>query len=128
MAALLLSTAARAAAETVDATATTLLAGRQDARDGTVHTVVPAYEDISLAVSDLKIPGVTEGRILVSAWGGVIAGDPIDGDHVTGDVDVAFIEGKLFERHLGVRAGRQLIVAGVARSLQLDGLSVLVRP
>ncbi|HKA87023.1 MAG TPA: hypothetical protein VKE22_05120 [Haliangiales bacterium] len=111
--------------QTVDATALTLLAGRQDPRDGTVHTVVPAYEEIWLSARDVDIPGVHGTRIVVSGWGMVAGGTTLDDRNVTGDVDVAFIEGKLFDRHLGVRLGRQLVASGVARNLQLDGADVV---
>lgn len=117
-----------AGAQTVEATAMTLLAGRQDPRDGTVHTVVPAYEDIWISARDLEIPGVVATKIIVSGWGMVAGGDLIDGsDNVTGDLDLAFFEGKLLGRHLTLRAGRQLVSAGVARNLQLDGLDVVAR-
>jgi hypothetical protein len=126
-AALVAGVPALAHGQTVDASSTTLLLGRQDPRDGVVHTVVPAYEEIWLSARDLDIPGVDGTRIVVSAWGMVAGGDTMDGRNVTGDVDVAFIEGKLFDRHLGLRAGRQLVASGVARNLQLDGLDVLAR-
>ena len=48
--------AARVHGETVDATATTLLSGRADVRDGHTYTVVPAYEQLSVLASDLKVP------------------------------------------------------------------------
>ncbi len=113
--------------QTVDATALTLLTGRQDPRDGVVHTVVPAYEEVWISARDLDIPGVQGTRIVVSGWGMVAGGDTMDGRNVTGDVDLAFIEGRLFDRHLALRAGRQLVASGVARNLQLDGLDVLAR-
>ncbi len=112
IAALLLAVPALARGQTVDATAQTLLTGRQDPRDGTVHTVAPAYEDVYLSARDLQIPGIEATRVLVNA---------------TGDLDIAFIEGKLFQRHLDLRAGRQLVASGVARNLQLDGLDAVVR-
>ena len=47
----LLFAASVARADTVDATATTLLTGRQDPRDGTVHTVVPLYQSLTLSAT-----------------------------------------------------------------------------
>jgi hypothetical protein len=126
-AALAVSLPALAPAQTIDATAMTLLAGRQDPRDGTVHTVVPAYEDVWISARDLGIPGVDAAQIVVSGWGMVAGGDPIDGDNLAGDLDLAFIEGKLFGRHLTVRAGRQLVSSGVARNVQVDGLDLVAR-
>jgi hypothetical protein len=119
--------AAPAAAQTVDATALTLLAGRPDPRDGTVHTVVPAIEDVWISARDLDVPGVEAARIIVSGWGELTLGEIGDADRLTGDLDLAFIEGRLLGRHLGLRLGRQLVAAGVARNLQLDGLDALVR-
>jgi hypothetical protein len=118
---------ALAQGQTVDATALTLLSGRQDPRDGEVHTIVPAYEEIWISARDLDIPGVEGTRIVVSGWGMVAGGDTIDDRNVTGDVDVAFIEGRLFDRHLALRLGRQLVASGVARNLQLDGLDLVAR-
>src|SRR5215468_8264303 len=119
-AALVVALPAGAAAQTVDATALTLLSGRQDPRDGEVHTVVPAYEDIWLSARDLDVPGVDGVRIVVSGWG-MVAG----GDNVTGDLDVGYIEGKVFGRRLFLRLGRQIVASGVARNLQLDGLDAI---
>ena len=127
-AALILGLPAFASAQTVEATALTLLAGRQDPRDGTVHTVVPAIEDIWISARDLDIPGIDATKIVVSGWGMVSSGDLIDGsDNVTGDLDLAFFEGKIFGRHLTLRAGRQLVSSGVARNLQLDGLDLVAK-
>src|SRR5215470_5486223 len=117
-----------AGAQTVDATALTLLSGRQDPRDGAVHTVVPAYEDIWLSARDLDIPGVDGTRIVVSGWGMLAGGDLIDGgDDVTGDLDVGYVEGKVFDRRLFLRLGRQIVASGIARNLQLDGLDAIGR-
>src|SRR5262249_20755741 len=100
--------------------------GRQDPRDGTVHTVVPAYESISIVATGLDVSGVEGTRVLISGWGMLAAGEPRD-DRATGDLDLAFIEGRLLDRRLALRAGRQLIASGVARNLQLDGLDAVVR-
>jgi hypothetical protein len=114
-------------AQTVDATSLTILSGRQDPRDGVVHTVVPAYEEIWISARDFDIPGVAGTRIVVSGWGMVAGGDTMDGKNATGDLDLAFIEGRLFDKHLALRLGRQLVASGVARNLQLDGLDAVVR-
>src|SRR5215470_14384487 len=125
---LVLGFPALAAGQTVDATAMTRLQGRQDPRDGVVHTVVAAYEDIWINARDVEIPGVEATRIVVQGWGLVSGGELIDGsDNVTGDLDLAYIEGQLLGRRLGLRLGRQIIASGVARNLQFDGLDVVVR-
>lgn len=118
---------ALASAQTVDATALTLLSGRQDPRDGVVHTVVPAYEQIWLSARDLTVPGVEDLRIVVQGWGMLSSGETMKGEDFTGDLDIAYVEGKLLDRQLALRAGRQLVSAGVARNLQLDGLVLLTR-
>src|ERR1051325_11608623 len=96
-----------ARAETIDATATTLLSGRQVPRDGTVHTVVPLYQSLSLLATDLRTPWFQDTRVVVSGWGVLAAGDPRDGNTGTGDVDLAYAEGRTAGRRLTLRAGRQ---------------------
>src|SRR5215831_1888762 len=108
---------ALAAAQTVDATAVTSLTGRSDPRDGTVHTIVPAYENIWIAARDLAVDGVADTRVIVAGWAMVDGGDPAGGDRFTGDLDLAFVEGKIFDRRVSLRAGRQLVLGGVARNL-----------
>jgi hypothetical protein len=111
--------AAPARAERVDATVTTLLAGRSDVRDGRVYTVVPAYEMLQLRLDDVHTRYL-DLRVVVSAWGEVAFGDPRDG-RTTGDVDVGYVEAAIAEQRLTLRAGRQLVWAGAARVFQLDG-------
>src|SRR3954451_6526359 len=92
---LLLTLAASGArADTIDATVSTLIAGRQDPRDGRVYTVVPIYETLTLTVGDVRLRHVDDLRIVVSGWGELALGDPREG-LATGDLDVGFIEGKL---------------------------------
>src|SRR5215467_6411721 len=90
----LLCATAPARAETVDATATTLLSGRQDPRDGTVHTVVPLFQSLSVLATDLRVPWFQDTRVVISGWGELAGGDPRDGNTGTGDVDLAFVEGR----------------------------------
>src|SRR5262245_17609196 len=92
--------AAPARAQTGHATAMTILTGRADPRDGAVHTVVPAYENLWVTARDLAIDGVTDTRVVVAGWAMVAGGDLVDGDRFTGDLDLAFAEGKLFDRRL----------------------------
>jgi hypothetical protein len=118
---------AAARAETVTASSTTIVSGQRDPRDGTVHTVVPFLELVSLRAADLKNPLLNETQIVVSGWGEVVAGDPRDGKSALGDVDVAYVEGSQWHRHLSVRLGRQFVVPGTAANLQLDGISPTLR-
>ncbi len=113
-----------ARADTVDANLTTLLTGHEDARDGKIYTVVPAYESLSL-VADLTAPELDSLRIVASGWGMVGLGDaPYDGRTVTGDLDLAYLEATAFKRKLEVRLGRQIISGGAARMTQIDGATV----
>lgn len=100
----------------------TRLAGMADPRDGTVHTVVPLYEDLAVTARDLYIPGIENATVVLSGWGRVAYGDPLDDEALTGDLDLAYFEGHLLRHRITVRAGRQLIASGRARNLQLDGL------
>ncbi len=109
-------------ADTLDASMTTLLAGRQDPRDGTLYTVVPVYQLVSL-VADLHAPYLDELHVTLSGWGEAAFGDPRQG-HVTGDLDVAYVDARVLRRRVAVRVGRQLVVGGAARVTQLDGASI----
>ena len=123
----LLLAAAPARAQTVDATATSLISGRQDPRDGSVHTIVPFYENLAILATDLKNPLVQDTRIVLSAWGALTAAEQPAGNDASGDVDLAFVEGTLDRRRMQLRAGRQLIFGGAARALPLDGVDVRSR-
>ena len=114
--------AARVHGETVDATATTLLSGRADVRDGHTYTVVPAYEQLSVLASDLKVPYLDDVQVVMRAWGeATLQEGPIP---VDGDLDAAYIQGKFDKRHFEFRLGRQLMIGGAARVTQMDGLSL----
>ena len=45
----------------------------------------------------------------------------------TGDLDIGFLEGKLFKRRLMLRLGRQLVYGGAARMQPLDGVALTLR-
>ena len=92
--------ATTARAEIVEASSTTLVSGRQDPRDGVVHTAVPVYELLSLRASDFHVPGVGDMNVVLSGWGAAALADPIEGKHVLGDLDLAFAEGTLLRRKI----------------------------
>jgi hypothetical protein len=123
---LLLLLASSAAAQTVDGTIQTLVAARQDPRDGAIYTVVPMYQLLTLDVGGIHAKFLDELRISVSGWGELAAGDPLEG-HATGDLDVGFVDAKLFGGRLQLRLGRQFVMAGITRALQLDGGSITWR-
>lgn len=118
----------QARADTVDARATTLLAGRPDPRDGEVHTALPVTELVSLRATDVKNPLLDDLAIVLSTWGQLDPGDPPDARTADGDVDLGYLEGKAWKRRVLLRVGRQLVAGGAARIVQLDGASALVRP
>jgi hypothetical protein len=119
------ATAARA--QTVDAVATTLLQGRSDPRDGNLYSSLPIYQQVALTLSEIKLRHVDDLRLVVSGWGELsfMISDSQLG--ATGDLDVGFLEGKLFRRRLLVRLGRQLVCGGAARLLPLDGAALTLR-
>src|SRR5579883_143791 len=121
--ALLAAGAAETRADTVDGSLTTLLNGHAEPRDGRIYSVVLAYELVDLNAAFLKLGWMDELKLKVSAWGGVqLAEAPAPLDRATGDVDLGYLEGRLFKGRLDVRIGRQLIVGGAARTTQIDGV------
>ncbi len=116
--------AAEAGAVSYDLTATTLLRLRQEGRNGEAYTTAPLYELLTLDSSRTDTTYVEDLRVVMSAWGNADVGDPRDGRHFDGDLDLAYVEGAVLEGGVQLRLGRQLIFGGAARNLQLDGLSV----
>jgi len=123
----LVGTTGLARAETVTASATTIVSGQRDPRDGTVHTVVPFLELVSLRASDIDNRIFGETQIVVSGWGEAVAGDPRDRKSALGDVDVAYLQGSTWNRRLTLRLGRQFVFPGTAGNVQLDGLAPTLR-
>ncbi len=120
-----LSTSAEAGE--VDAILTTLVSGRQDARDGKARTVVPVLQLVSIRAKDLDLPGLDNVNLVFGGWGRVDPADPVDDELATGDIDVATIEATALRGRLALRGGRQLIIGGAARNVQIDGLSTQYR-
>lgn len=112
-------------AQRLDASATTLLAGRQDPRDGRVYTVVPAYQSLQLRLSEIPSQYVDDLKLVVNAWGQLAFGDARE--MLLGDLDAGYLEGSLFKRHVQLRLGRQMVFGGAFRALQMDGATVNVR-
>jgi hypothetical protein len=113
--------AAPATGTTLSTSATTLVAGRADPRDGNLHTVVPFLELVTLRAYDFGSPALANAEIVLSGWGALVAGEPRDGKNGLGDLDLAYGEGAILNKHLFVRVGRQFVVPGAASLLQLDG-------
>jgi hypothetical protein len=125
--AVLLALASPARGETVDATLTTLVAGRQDPRDGNLYSSVPVIQNVALSLGDVHLRHVDDLRLVVAGWGELsfLVTDSRLG--ATGDLDLGFVEGKLFDRRLLVRVGRQLVFGGAARAQPMDGGSLTWR-
>lgn len=114
-----------AGAARADGTAMTFFDSRPYNKDGQARYESPIYEQISLTARAPSTPDwLQDVRVVVRGWGRLALGDPIDGGRRgTGDLDAAFVEGQLLQRHLSLRAGRQLVASGALRATQLDGVT-----
>ncbi len=114
-------------ADTVQASSTTLLLGRQDYRDGSLQTAVPLYELLNVDASDVKTP-YADFEIALSTWGALDLADArfwqngaLTTSRFTGDVNAGFIRGDFLGKRLSLKVGRQMVADGTARMVQLDG-------
>src|SRR6185295_9689316 len=114
--------AARPAAAGIEVSLVSYLSARPELRDGRALTAAPLLELVSVDAWGLSAPGVRDARVHVSTWGALGLLDLPARGSVSGDVDLAYAEGRLLEDHLRLVVGRQLIAGGAARFLQLDGL------
>lgn len=107
--------------------AVTFFAGRQEPRDGQLVTKMPLYELLSLDARSMRGFGVEDGGLVLSLWGRL---DTVasEGERTAADVDLGYAEGKLLDRRLTLRLGRQMVVAGASRAAYLDGLSASFSP
>ena len=126
-AALALASAPRA--DTVQASSTTMLIGRQDPRNGSVQTAIPIYEILDLSATDVQTGFADNFEIVLSTWGSVDAannirfwqnGAQVD-TRVTGDVNLGYVRADFINRSLQLRVGRQMVADGVSRMIQMDG-------
>lgn len=90
------------------------------------RTVAPFYELVGLRVRNLDTPAFQDLGITLDAWGSLtVPGAPPAG--LAGDVNLLFVEGRTFQRRLGLRVGRQSVFGGAARFQYFDGVSAEVR-
>ena len=126
----LLSTlwAPMAAAQVTEASSTTVLRLQPDWQAGNTRTGFWATELVGLTVRDIQMTGVDDLKIQLSAWGQLATlSNPVGtGNGTTGDIDLLYVQGALFNRHLNLTLGRQLISGGAARVLQMDGVNATV--
>lgn len=131
-AALALIAADVARADTVDVTSTTLLRVGQETRDGQplgkpeLVTVAPAFEILSITARGVTNPVADDLSIVVSTWGSWDLSQNLRWDNgttqkLTGDVVTGYLSGKLLDRHLTLRVGREQVMTGVARMIHIDG-------
>ena len=118
-----MTAAASALGANVDASLTGLVQGRPAFMAGEAQTIAPFIALVGLNASDFAVGPVQDVRIGVGAWGRV----SLTGEQSAGDVDLAFISGKVLEKRLTVTLGRQFRSGGAFRALHLDGGSVDVR-
>src|ERR1039457_5876271 len=90
-----LAGAAGAHAETIEGSSTTLGRGGPHRRAGGVHTAVPVFELVSVRATDFHLPGVDDMSVVMSGWGAVALGEPMEGNRGLGDLDLAFAEEKM---------------------------------
>lgn len=117
---------AHAGAATVEARVTTLAGVRPQRVDGEVLTTAQVLESVRLHVSDIQNPLVDDLRVMLAAWG-MLGPSPRADLEAQADVDLAFIEGRIFKKHLRVRLGRQMVVGGVSRISYIDGVALDLR-
>ena len=124
--------AGQARAETVDVSSTTMLQVGQQTRGGSdplnphLVTVAPLFELLSIAAHDVTNPAVEDLSLVVSAWGSRELSDHVRWDAGTdskwnGDVQALYAQGRLLDRRLTFRLGREMVSTGVARMIQIDG-------
>ena len=110
-----------AAAASVEASSTTLLAGRPDVRYGEVHTAVPLTELVGLNATGADLFGFDELKLRVSGWGRL---DATENKTLAGDLEMAYVQGRLLDRRVAVTLGRQQVTGGAARFTTVDGAAV----
>ena len=114
-----------ATAQITEATSTTLLRLEPVWLAGDSRTTYSATEFVNVSMRAIDLPGVQDLRLQVSAWatGALVSSGP-DG-LLIGDVQLMTLSGSLFDHHLNLTVGRQLVTGGAARALQLDGLNAI---
>jgi hypothetical protein len=123
-------------ADTVDVSSITLLTAGEQTRGGAplqapeLVTVVPAYEILNIAARNVTNPIANDLHIVVSTWASYELADPRwdngTSSNLTGDVLTGYISGRLLDDVLMLRLGREHVMTGVGRMIQLDGGEAIV--
>jgi hypothetical protein len=120
--------AAPALADVVRANSTTLFYTREDPYAGDLDRAAPLFQLISITATEVSTGLAEEVEIALSTWGALDIGDvrrwqngPMTSKRLTGDVDVGYIKGEVFDRRMILRLGRFMVPEGNARMVHLDG-------
>jgi hypothetical protein len=111
-----------AEAQVTEASSTTVLRLQPDWASGDKNNNFWATEYVTLSLRPFDVPGVQDLQLQLSAWGQAVT-NPGAG---MGDIDLWYLQGSAFDRHLTFTVGRQLVVGGAAKVLPLDGVSATV--
>ncbi len=109
-----------AAAARADGTSSTLFDSRPYLRNGG-YQETPIYQSFTLSARSDGTDWLQDVRIVARGWGRLTLGPPFDEHRTAGDVDSMYVEGRLLQRHLLLRVGRQLAIGGAVRATQFDG-------
>jgi hypothetical protein len=133
-----LAAAAPARPAVVEASSTTMVIAGQQLRGALagetpgLDTVAPIYELLSVSARELQNPLKIEGlEAVFSGWASYDAGEVRwssgTPDRFTGDVTIGYLRGAFYKRRIVLRVGREMVMAGNGRMLQLDGGDLLLR-
>jgi hypothetical protein len=120
-------------ADVVDISSTTFLNARKDWRDGQTYSLIPVYEMLSLSAHDVKNPLSESLELVLSTWGAANLGDKpwwngyVNSGSLSADLNLAYVRAGWANRAVVLSLGRMNVVAGVARMVQLDGVSLALR-
>jgi hypothetical protein len=125
-------------ADTIDVTSTTMLRlgeqtrGGQPLQEPSLVTVAPVFEIMSITARDVTNPVFDDLSVVISTWGSADLADDRRWDNgttsaLTGDVMTGYVQGKLLDRRLTLRLGREHVTTGVARMLHLDGAEAIAQ-
>lgn len=113
-----------AAQSTVEARSTTAIISRPTVVDGQVESIVPLYALVWVRGRQARGLGARNIEAVVSGWGSANPVNPVEDELLEADLDLAYVQGELFGERLMARVGRQSVVGGAARWLQMDGARI----
>jgi hypothetical protein len=122
-----------ARAAVVDVSSTTFLNARKDWRDGQTYSLIPVYEMLSITGRDIKSPLAQDLEFVLSTWGAANLGEKpwwngyVNSGSLSADLNLAYLRASWANRAVVLQLGRMDVAAGVARMVQLDGLSLGLR-